>query len=64
MATLWLTQPDPPSCTTLDNGSRACMPVMVVPPPLALYVAFAVIGALLVGGMMLAYTFIRRTRGR
>jgi len=40
------------------------MPVMVVPPPLALYVAFAVIGALLVGGMMLAYTFIRRTRGR
>ena len=34
---VWLSRPDPPSCTTLDNGMRACMPIYVVDPPLWLY---------------------------
>lgn len=62
-AFVWLSRPDPPSCTTLDNGMRACMPIYVVDPPLWLYGAFAVIGALLAGGMTLAYAFARRARG-
>jgi hypothetical protein len=63
-AFVWLSRPDPPSCTTLDNGMRACMPIYVVDPPLWLYGAFAVIGALLAGGMTLAYAFARRARGQ
>jgi hypothetical protein len=63
-ATVWLSRSDPPSCSTLDNGMRACMPIYVVDPPLWLYGAFAVIGALLAGGMALGYAFARRTRGR
>lgn len=57
---VWLNRPDPPSCTTLDNGMRACMPIYVVDPPLWLYGAFAVGGAFLVCGMTLAYAFARR----
>lgn len=37
-------QPDP--CTTLDNGMRACMPIIVMPPPLWAYFAFACGGAI------------------
>jgi hypothetical protein len=61
-AVIWLSRPDPPTCTTLDNGMRACMPIIVVEPPLSLYGAFAVVGALLAGGM--TYAFARRARGR
>lgn len=61
-AVVWLSRPDPPTCTTLDKGMRACMPVIVVEPPLWLYGASAVVGALLAGGM--AYAFARRARGR
>lgn len=40
----WRGKPDP--CTTLDDGVRACMPIVVVPPPLWAYFAFACGGAL------------------
>lgn len=40
----WRSQPQP--CTTLDDGTRTCMPVFVVPPPLWAYFAFACGGAL------------------
>ena len=46
---VWLNRPDAASCTTLHNAMRACMPVYVVGPPLWLYAAFAVCGALLAG---------------
>ena len=61
---VWLNRPDPPSCTTLDNGMRACMPIYVVDPPLWLYGAFAVGGAFLAGGMTLVYAFARRARSQ
>ena len=32
-------------CTTLDDGVQACMPILVVPPPLWVYIAFAFTGA-------------------
>jgi hypothetical protein len=60
---VWLSRPDPPSCTMLDNGIRACMPIYVVDPPLWLYGVFAVIGALLAGGVAYGYAFARRARG-
>jgi hypothetical protein len=63
-AIVWLSRPDPPSCTTLDNGRRACMPIYVVGPPLWLYVASAVIGALLAGGVAHGYTLARRAGAR
>ncbi len=59
-----LSRPDPPTCTTLDNGMRACMPIYVFDPPLWLYGAFAVIGALLAGGLAYGYTFARRPCAR
>ena len=40
----WRGKPDP--CTTLDNGMRACMPMVVVAPPLWAYFAFACGGAI------------------
>jgi hypothetical protein len=63
-AIVWLSRPVPPSCTTLDNGMRACMPIYVVEPPLWLYAAFAVVGALIAGGVALGYMFSRRARAR
>jgi len=63
-AIVWLSRPNPPSCTTLDNGMRACMPIYVVNPPMWLYVVSAVIGALLAGGVAYGYTFARRARAR
>ena len=63
-AFVWLSRPDPPSCTTLDNGMRACMPIYVVDPPFWLYSAAAVIGALLASGAAYGYTFARRARAR
>jgi len=63
-AVVWLSRPDQPRCTTLENGMRACMPIYVVDPPLWLYGAFAVTGALLAGGITLGYAFARRARGR
>ena len=36
---VWLRRPAPPSCTTLDNGKYACMPIHAVDPPLALWFA-------------------------
>jgi hypothetical protein len=59
-AIVWLSRPDPPSCTTLDNGMRACMPIYVVDPPLWLYGAVAVVGALLDAGVAFGYTTVRR----
>jgi hypothetical protein len=59
---VWLSRPDPPSCTTLDNGMRACMPILVVDPPLWLYGVSAVIGALLASGVAYGYAFARRAR--
>ena len=61
-AIVWLSRPDPPTCTTLDNGMRACMPIYAVEPPLWLYGAFAAVGALLAAGMTQA--FARQARGR
>ena len=60
MVALWLSRPDPPSCTILDSGMRACMPILVEGPPVWLYLAFAVVGALL--GVALALAFARRGR--
>jgi hypothetical protein len=40
----WRGEPDP--CTTLDNGMRACMPMVAVSPPLWAYLAFACGGAI------------------
>lgn len=62
VAIVWLNRPEPPGCTTLDNGIRACMPIYVVGPPVWLYAAFGVLGALLAGGI--AYGFVRRARAR
>ena len=42
-----LSRQDESPCTTLDDGTRACMPVMVIPPPLWVYVAFGITGAVL-----------------
>lgn len=61
---VWLGRPDLPRCTTLDDGMRACMPIYVVDPPLWLYGAFAVMGALLAGGVAYGYTFARRAHAR
>jgi hypothetical protein len=36
-AVAWLTRRDLPSCTTADNGMRACMSIYVIDPPLWLY---------------------------
>jgi hypothetical protein len=63
-AIVWVNQPNPPSCTTLDNGMRACMPIYVVDPPLWLYGVFAIVGALLVGGVAFGFAFARRERSR
>ena len=60
-AIVWLNRPNPPSCTTLDNGMRACMPIYVVGPPLWLYGAFALVGALVAGGLTYG---VRRSRVR
>jgi hypothetical protein len=59
---VWLSRPEFASCTTLDNGMRACMPIYLVDPPLWLYGAVAVGGAFLAGGITLAYAFARRAR--
>ena len=40
----WRGKPDP--CTTLDDGLRACMPILVVAPPLWVYVLCCAAGAL------------------
>lgn len=64
VAIVWLSRPTLPSCTRLDNGMRACMPIYVVQPPLWLYAAFGVLGALLAGGVAYAYAFARRARAR
>ncbi len=63
-AIIWVNRPNPPSCTTLDNGVRACMPIDVVDPPLWLYGVSAIVGALLVGGVALGFAFARRARSR
>lgn len=59
---VWLSRPDPASCTTLDNGMRACMPIHVVDPPLWLYGVSAGIGAFLPWGVAYGYAFARRAR--
>lgn len=59
---VWLNRPEPPGCTTLDNGMRACMPVYVAEPPLWIYVAFALAGALVASGMALGYAVARCAR--
>lgn len=62
VAVAWLSRSDPPSCTSLDNGMRACMPILVEGPPVWLYGAFGGVGALLGGGMATAFAFARRVR--
>lgn len=59
---VWLSRPDAPSCTTLDNGMRACMPIHVVDPPLWLYGVSTVIGALLACGVACGFALARRAR--
>lgn len=49
---VWLLRPESPACTTTETGLRACMPVVVVPPPLWVYFAFGAAGAL--AGLLLA----------
>lgn len=61
-AVLGLSRPDPPACTTLDDGVRACMPILVVAPPWWAYATFAVIGALLAGGVAYGCLLARRAR--
>jgi hypothetical protein len=62
IAFLWLSRPDPPACTTLDNGMRACMPILVEGPHVWLYGAFGVVGALLAGGLAFALASAHRAR--
>lgn len=62
IAVLWLSRPDRPACTTLDNGMRACMPVLVEGPPVWLYGAFGIAGALMAGGFAFALASARRAR--
>lgn len=64
VAVVWASRPDPPSCTTLGNGMRACMPIHAVDPAMWLYAAFAAIGAAIAGGVTFGYLFARRARAR
>lgn len=61
VATVWLLRPEPPACTTLENGLRACMPVLVVPPPAWAYVAAGLLGAI---AGLLARLAVNGIRGR
>lgn len=49
-----------PSCTTFDDGTRACMPMVVVPPPLWAYFAFACGGAVVALLLFAAAVGVRR----
>ena len=53
---IWLTraQPQPPGSVVLDNGLRSPMPVIVVGPPLWVYVLAGILGALVGAGLALA----------
>lgn len=54
----WRGEPDP--CTTLEDGTRACMPMVVVPPPLWAYLAFACGGAVVALLVTVASLHVRR----
>ena len=58
---VWLTraQPHPPGSSVLDNGLRSPMPVVVIGPPLWVYLLAGVVGALVVGGVALAALHVR-----
>ncbi len=53
---IWFTQeqPQPPGSVVLDNGLRSPMPVIVVGPPLWIYLLAGVVGALVGFGVALA----------
>lgn len=52
---IWLTreQPQPPGSVVLDNGLRSPMPVIVIGPPLWVYLLAGVLGALVGAGVAL-----------
>lgn len=54
----WQGHPDP--CTTLANGTRACMPMIVVPPPVWAYFTFACGGAIAALLVVAAVLHVRR----
>lgn len=54
------TQPRPPGSSVLDNGLRSPMPVVVIGPPVWVYLVAGVVGALVVSGIALAATHVRR----
>lgn len=62
-ALVWFTreQLQPPGSAVLDNGLRSPMPVIVIGPPLWVYLLAAILGALVAGGLALAAF---RVRGR
>lgn len=53
---IWLTreQPAPPGSVVLDNGLRSPMPVIVMGPPLWVYLLAGVLGVLVGAGIALA----------
>ncbi|MFC6288002.1 hypothetical protein [Nocardioides sp. GCM10027114] len=57
--TVWLSTPEPSPCHTLEDGLRACMPVVVIPPPPWLYGVAALAGAVLAAGATVALAMAR-----
>lgn len=53
---IWFTQeqPQPPGGVVLDNGLRSPMPIIVIGPPLWVYLLAGVLGALIGIGVALA----------
>ena len=64
VALVWSNRPESSGCTTLETGARACMPTLVVGPPLWLYAAVAVGGAVIAAGLWLAACVGVRARAR
>jgi ABC-type branched-subunit amino acid transport system permease subunit len=60
---VWFTreQPQPPGSAVLDNGLRSPMPVIVIGPPLWVYLLAGTFGALVGAGIAMAAL---RVRGR
>ncbi len=53
---VWTQRPDPPRCATLRDGTLACMPIHVVPPPRWVYAALGAAGA--VSGALLTMAIV------
>lgn len=54
-------KPQPPGSVVLDNGLRSPMPVIVIGPPLWVYLVAGVLGALIGAGIAV---WLFRTSGR